>query len=66
MARLIFCAFQCEMELDYIIASRLLLDPVAKGLREYELISVNLSEIILAPALHSAALCIRLRSILLK
>jgi len=54
------------MELDYIIASRLLLDPVAKGLREYELISVNLSEIILAPALHSAALCIRLRSILLK
>jgi len=25
MARLIFRAFQCEMELDYIIASRLLL-----------------------------------------
>jgi len=32
MARLIFHAFQCEMELDYFIASRLLLAPVAKGL----------------------------------
>jgi len=32
MARLIFRAFQCEMELDYIIASRLLLAPAAKGL----------------------------------
>jgi len=30
--RLIFCAFQCEMELDYIAVSRLLLVPVAKGL----------------------------------
>ena len=28
MARLIFRAFQCEMELDYIIASRVLLAPV--------------------------------------
>jgi len=32
MARLIFHAFQCEMELDYVIVSRLLLAPVAKGL----------------------------------
>jgi len=32
MARLIFRAFQCEIELDYIIVSRLLLAPVAKGL----------------------------------
>jgi len=32
MAILIFRAFQCEVELDYIIASRLLLAPVAKGL----------------------------------
>jgi len=30
--RLIFRAFQCEMELDYITVSRLLLVPVAKGL----------------------------------
>jgi len=29
---LIFRAFQCEMELDHIIVSRLLLAPVAKGL----------------------------------
>ena len=28
MGRLIFRAFQCEMELDYITASRLLLVPV--------------------------------------
>jgi len=28
MGRLIFRAFQCEMELDYITASRLLLGPV--------------------------------------
>jgi len=32
MAGLIFRAFQCEMELDYIIVSGLLLAPVAKGL----------------------------------
>jgi len=32
MRRLIFCAFQCEMELDYITVSRLLFVPVAKGL----------------------------------
>ena len=29
MGRLIFRAFQCEMELDYITVSRLLLVPVA-------------------------------------
>jgi len=33
--RLIFRAFQCEMELDYITASRLFLVPVAKGLRKH-------------------------------
>jgi len=32
MARLTFRAFQCEMELDYIIVSRLLHAPVAKVL----------------------------------
>jgi len=32
MVRLIFRAFQCEMKLDHIIARRLLLAPVAKGL----------------------------------
>jgi len=65
MARLIFRTFQCEMELDYIIISRLLLAPVAKGLwKHWELVSVNLSEFILAAVLHSAALCIRLRNIL--
>jgi len=32
MGRLIFRTFQCEMELDYITVSRLLLVPVAKGL----------------------------------
>ena len=32
MARLVFRAFQCEMELDYIILSRLLLAPIEKGL----------------------------------
>jgi len=32
MGRLIFRAFQYEMELDYIIVSRLLLVPVPKGL----------------------------------
>jgi len=32
MGRLIFHAFQGEMELDYITVSRLLLVPVAKGL----------------------------------
>ena len=32
MGRLIFCGFQCEMELNHIILSRLLLGPVAKGL----------------------------------
>jgi len=32
MGGLIFCAFQCEMELDYSTVSRLLLVPVAKSL----------------------------------
>jgi len=32
MGRLVFRALQCEMELDYITVSRLLLVPVAKGL----------------------------------
>jgi len=32
VGRLIFRAFQCEVELDYITVSRLLLVPVAKGL----------------------------------
>jgi len=32
VGRLIFGAFQCEIKLDYITVSRLLLVPVAKGL----------------------------------
>jgi len=32
VGRLIFRANQCEMELDYITVSRLLLVPVTKGL----------------------------------
>jgi len=32
MGRSIFRAFQCEMELEYITVSKLLLAPVAKGL----------------------------------
>jgi len=32
MGRLIFSAFQCEMELEYIAFRRLLLVPVAKAL----------------------------------
>jgi len=32
MGRLIFRAFKCEMDLDYITVSRLLLVPEAKGL----------------------------------
>jgi len=32
MERLIFHVFQCEMELDYITVSRLLLVPVSKRL----------------------------------
>jgi len=32
MGRLIFRAFQCEMELGYITVSRFFLVPVAKGL----------------------------------
>jgi len=34
MERLIFSAFQCEMEQDYITFGRLLLVPVAKDLRK--------------------------------
>jgi len=58
MGRLIFSAFQCERELDYITFGRLLLVPVAK------VFSVNLYEFILAAVLRSAALCISLRNIL--
>jgi len=32
MGRLIIRALRCEMELDYITVSRLLLVPIAKGL----------------------------------
>jgi len=32
MGRLIFRAFQCEMELGYVTVTRLLLVPVEKGL----------------------------------
>jgi len=32
MERLVFRALQCEMELDYMTVSSLLLVPVAKGL----------------------------------
>jgi len=65
MGRLIFRAFQCEMELDYITVSRLLLVPVVnvcesikkwfqlKALRN----GFSLSEFILAVILRSAALC---------
>ena len=63
MGRSIFRAFQCEMELDYITVSRLLLASVAKGLWKQ---AGNLPEFILADVLRSAALCIRLRNILLK
>jgi len=65
MGRLLVRAFQCEMELDYITVSKLLLDPVAKGLwKHLDLVSVDLSEFILAAVLHFAALCIWLRNIL--
>jgi len=56
MGRLIFRAFQREMELEYITVSRLLFVPVAKGLwKHLELVSVNLYEFILAAVLRSAA-----------
>jgi len=35
MGRLIYRAFQCEVELDYITVSRLLLVSVAKCLRQH-------------------------------
>ena len=44
MGRLIFRAFRCEIELDYITVSSLLLVSVAKCLWKHkELVSVNLS-----------------------
>jgi len=65
MERLIFRAFLCEMELDYITVSRLFLVPVAKGLwKHWELVSANLSELILTAVVCSASLCIWLRNIL--
>jgi len=67
VGRLIFCSFQCEMELDYITVSRLLLVLVAEDLwKNYELVSVNSPEFILAAVLRSSALCIWLRNILRK
>jgi len=42
MGRLIFGAFQCEMELGYNIFSRLFLVTVAKAFwKHYELVSIN-------------------------
>jgi len=35
MGRLIYRVFQCEVELDYITVSRLLLVPVEKCLRQH-------------------------------
>jgi len=35
MGRLIYRAFQCEVQLDYIAVSRLLLVPVGKCLRQH-------------------------------
>jgi len=47
MGRLIFPAFQCEMELDYITVSRLLLVPLANVCESienwFQLIYQNLS-----------------------
>ena len=54
MGRLVFHEFQCEMELDYITVSRLLLVPVAKGLWKHEE-SVSVNQLIY-PKL-SSALC---------
>ena len=65
MGRLIYCAFQCGVELDYISVSRLLLVLVAKCLWK-ESVSVNLSEFILTAVACSAALFIWLRRILRK
>ena len=36
MGRLIYRVFQCEVELDYIAVSRLVLVPVAKCLRQHK------------------------------
>jgi len=63
VGRLIFRAFQCEVELDYITVSRLLLVPVAKGLWKqfknwFQLIYPNLSWV-----LHCVALCINAEQI---
>ena len=58
MGRLIFHAFQCEMELDYITVSRLLLGPVVNVCESiknwFQLIYQNLSW--LQYVLRSAAL----------
>jgi len=66
MVRLIFRAFQCEMELDYITVSRLLLGPVANVCESvknwFQLIYPNLSWLqycILLP-------CVWLRNVLHK
>jgi len=66
MGKLIFRAFQCEMELDYITLSRLLLVPVAKGLK---VLRIGFSEFIrIHPGCSIAfcCLCIRLQNILRK
>jgi len=56
MGRLIFRAFQCEVELVNTTVSRLLLVPVGYVCESKELVYVNLSEFILAAVLRSAAL----------
>jgi len=53
MGRLIFRAFQCEIELDYITVSRLLLVPVVNACESIK----NCFQFILAAVLRSAALC---------
>jgi len=66
VGRLIFRAFQFEMELDYFTVSRLLLVPVAKGCERIKNWFQLIIRIFLAAVLRSAALCIRLRNILRK
>jgi len=68
MGRLIFHGFQCEIELDFITVSRLFPSSkcllhflLPKGLLKHkELVSVNLSELILTAVFPSAALCLTL------
>jgi len=59
MGRLIFRAFQCEMELDYITVSRLFLVPLGKGCKSiknwFQLIYPNLSWLqyfVVLPCVH--------------